>query len=139
MPSHRRRRRSRRSKRWRDFGVRKALDIANVGFEAVPGYLAQADVALNPRLGWLGSLSSLLCTNVSRCRQRQGNEPSRRLGQHVGLFRQSPLTPPFHSALLAQHLVAKKIHQLAHVLGQAELRGLPPTTLAQAPGQVGIV
>jgi hypothetical protein len=63
MPSHRPRRRSRRSKRWPDFGVRKALDIANVGFEAVPGYLAQADMALNPRLGWLGSLSSLLCTN----------------------------------------------------------------------------
>jgi glycosyltransferase involved in cell wall biosynthesis len=34
----------------RDLGVRDALDIANVGFEAVPEYLAQADVALNPRL-----------------------------------------------------------------------------------------
>jgi glycosyltransferase involved in cell wall biosynthesis len=34
----------------RALGVRDALDIANVGFEAVPEYLAQADVALNPRL-----------------------------------------------------------------------------------------
>lgn len=34
----------------RDLGIRDALDIANVGFEAVPEHLARADVALNPRL-----------------------------------------------------------------------------------------
>jgi glycosyltransferase involved in cell wall biosynthesis len=34
----------------RDLGIRDALDIAHVGFEAVPEHLARADVALNPRL-----------------------------------------------------------------------------------------
>jgi glycosyltransferase involved in cell wall biosynthesis len=34
----------------RDLGIRDALDIAKVGFEAVPEHLARADVALNPRL-----------------------------------------------------------------------------------------
>jgi glycosyltransferase involved in cell wall biosynthesis len=34
----------------RDLGIRDALEIANVGFEAVPEHLAEADVALNPRL-----------------------------------------------------------------------------------------
>jgi glycosyltransferase involved in cell wall biosynthesis len=34
----------------RDLGIRGALDIANVGFEAVPEHLARADVALNPRI-----------------------------------------------------------------------------------------
>jgi glycosyltransferase involved in cell wall biosynthesis len=34
----------------RDLGIRDGLDVANVGFEAVPEHLAQADVALNPRL-----------------------------------------------------------------------------------------
>lgn len=34
----------------RELGIRDALDIANVDFEAVPDYLARATVALNPRL-----------------------------------------------------------------------------------------
>lgn len=34
----------------RDLGIRDALDIASVGFEAVPEHLSRADVALNPRL-----------------------------------------------------------------------------------------
>jgi glycosyltransferase involved in cell wall biosynthesis len=34
----------------RDLGIRDALEIAQVGFEAVPEHLGRADVALNPRL-----------------------------------------------------------------------------------------
>lgn len=34
----------------RGLGIRDGLDLAHVGFEAVPEHLAQADVALNPRL-----------------------------------------------------------------------------------------